>query len=558
MRAAGDDLKHSRTIVKHVKRWLCSSPVTVLALAGVSLLAVWPALAERHWGLLDDGVTLAVAQELQRTWHIPGSETGRFFPAYFGYYALEYRFFGTEIGGYYAVQALLLILTTLLLYAIVHTLTGSMGLGWLGVFLFLTSSTIPENYQTVSKQEPRLLFFLLLSLYCYIRADLAAQRPHSRTMTHRLPRRGALMWGGASTVSLMIAHLTKETTLLVLPAACLWVLGACWLERGAARRPRTHAALGYLGITLVTGILFVLAAYVYTPTPLPWVGSYTGLGLRLTPSVETLLYYLKANFDVLLLGGLALAGMLCWPMLQAPVPSVLAVYALFCLLCAGVYLVLFIFVWKLTLAYYLLPAAGWAAIASSLLLKMLTPNHPVSLTRALVLGVLMVGLVISRVYAIPAFYNAAVALNAWHTVNGRMLAWAATLSENSRLLFINVPDEHEYIFETRLLLRLLYGREDILVAGAPTVEEAVRHARASDLLVVNFGAEANRQVWVRAVQAVPSLESSQQALISATPRLGLEEIFHVESRHAILAPFSARLRSFALGWAGYRVAIPPE
>ncbi|MGH8070502.1 MAG: hypothetical protein ACRERE_35745 [Candidatus Entotheonellia bacterium] len=544
--------------MRFVKQILCSAPMTVLAISGVSLLVVWPTLAEQHWGLLDDGVTLAVARELQRTWHIPASEAGRFFPAYFVYYALEYRFFGTEIGGYYVVQALLLIFTTLLLYAIVHTLTGSMGLGWLGVFLFLTSSTIPENYYTVSKQEPRLLFFLLSSLYCYIRADLAAQRSHAQMITHRLPCRGALMWGVASAVSLMIAYLTKETTLIVLPAAFLWVLGACWLEKGEARRPRTHAALGYLGINLVTGILFVLAAYVYTPTPLPWVGSYTGLGLSLTPSVETLLYYLKVNFDVLLLVGLALVGMLCWSMLQPPVPSVLAAYTLFCLLCAGLYLVLFIFVWKLTLAYYLLPAAGWAVIASSLLLKMLTADRPVSLTRASVLGVLIVGLVCSRVYAIPAFYNAAVALNAWHTVNGRMLAWAATLSENSRLLFINVPSEHEYIFEARLLLRLLYSREDILVAGASDVEDAVRQARPSDFVVMNFGAEANRQVWVRAVQAIPPLEFSRQALLSATPSLGLEEAFHVESRRTILVPFSVRLRSFVLGWAGYRVAVHPE
>jgi len=74
-----------------------------------------------------------------------------------------------------------------LLYAIVYTLTGSSGLGWLAVFLFLTSSTIAENYYTLSKQEPRLLLFLLSSLYCYMRADLTAQRSRPQVQTRRLP-----------------------------------------------------------------------------------------------------------------------------------------------------------------------------------------------------------------------------------------------------------------------------------------------------------------------------------------------------------------------------------
>jgi hypothetical protein len=555
MRAAGDDPKNSRTTVKHP--W-CSSPITVLAIAGVSLLVVWPTLIEQHWGLLDDGVMLAVARELQKSWDIPTSDVGRFFPAYFVYYALGYRFFGTETGGYYAVQALLIICTTLLLYAIVRKLTGSNGLGVLAALLFLTSSTIAENYYTVSKQEPRLILFLLSSLYCYIRADLAAQRSASQAIARGLPSCGALMWGIASAVSLMTAYLTKETTLMVLPASGLWVLGAFWLEKSGARRTRTRAATGYLGLNLVTFALFMVAAYVSTPTPLPWAGTYTGASLGLFPSVAMLRYYLNVNFDVLLLVSLALAGLLTWSLLQPPVLSVLASYAVFCLLCAAAYLALFVWLWKMPLAYYLLPVAAWAAIAISLWAKILVLDHSPSPVRSAVIFVLILALALSRFYSIPALYNAAVALKAWHKVNGQMVAWVSTLPVNSRVLLANVPGQHEYIFEAQLLLNLLYGRTDIAVAGGDNVEDSLQQARSGGFLLINFGAEGNRHVWVRAVQALPPLESSKQALLSATSRFRLQEAFRAESKETILPPFHLQVRSFVLGWVGYRVAMEVE
>jgi Dolichyl-phosphate-mannose-protein mannosyltransferase len=538
--------------MRSVKDILCSFPMTALAISCLSLLVVLPTLVEQHWGLLDDGVTLAVARELYKRWHIPVSGTGRYFPAYFTYYALQYGLFGTEISGYYAVQALVLMLTALLLYAIAHRLTQSRGIGWLTVCLFLTSSSLAENYYTLSKHEPRLLLFLLASLYFYLRADPASQLARLLP-ARRLSRLRSVLWGAASGVSLMIAYLTKETALMVLAASGLWALVVFWLEKDGIQRPRTRAALGYLWLNLLTCMLFVLAAYVYTPTPLPWAGGYTGQHLRMVPSPEKLLYYMHASLDVLLLVGLVFVGVLYLVLLQPHLVSPLASYATFCSFCAMAYLALFILIWQVPSAYYLLPTLAWAAIALGLLIKLLILDRPPSPRRALTVFVLITVLLLSRAYSIPFLYGSAVALQAWHRVNGQMITWATTLSRDSRLRFLHLAGDHEYLFEARLLLDLLYGRRDITIDGVSGTTALPQQAQSGDVLVVNFGGEANRYIWVRGVQAVPPLEYSKWSLALGTAGLRLEEIFRTEYEKRILPPFSMRPRSLTLGWVSYRV-----
>jgi hypothetical protein len=178
--------------------------------------------------------------------------------------------------------------------------------------------------------------------------------------------------------------------------------------------------------------------------------------------------------------------------------------------------------------------------------------------RSSMMFVLVLVLVLSRTYSIPTLYNSAVALKAWYKVNEQMLMWIAALSENSRLLFFSFSNDHEYIFEVRLLLGLLYDRADIVIDGISNAEDLRRQARSGDLLLINFGEEANRHVWVRGVQAVPPLEYSKRSVASATSGMHLEEAFRAESEKKILPPFSARPHSLVLGWAGYRVATHPE
>src|SRR5437899_2400919 len=93
--------------------------ITVFSIIGLASLVVWPACVDRHWNLLDDGVTLTYAKALQENWSpaFSASETGRYNPFYLISYALQYKFFGTDVRSYYFVQATILAFSIFLLYA---------------------------------------------------------------------------------------------------------------------------------------------------------------------------------------------------------------------------------------------------------------------------------------------------------------------------------------------------------------------------------------------------------------------------------------------------------
>lgn len=533
--------------------------ITVFCIIGPTLLVVWPACVDRHWNLLDDGVTLTYAKALQESWSpaFSASETGRYRPFYFISYALQYKFFGTDVRIYYFVQSTILVISIFLLYTIVYSLTNSNGLGYLAILIFLTSSPLIENYYTLSKAEPWLVLFFLASLYFYLRADLAVQRLQKPT-TQRFYWCIPVKWVIASSTSLMIAYLTKETTIIVLLVSMVLALFMLILEYRTVQRVRTTAALGYFGINLVIFILFVLMAYVHTPTPLPWTGSYTGSLLKLGGPFEVLFLYLHFNFDVIVLAGLASVGILSWIMVRPRIVSPTAFYTVFCVLCNSAYLGLFAFVWRSPLGYYLLPIAAWTAIAISLLIKLLIMDRPSARGRVFTLSVLIVSLIVSRAYSIPTSYNIAAALKAWDGVNAQMMTWVAGLPRNARLL-CNYPSDHEYLFEMRILLALLYDRADIALGGLVDHRAWFQQARPGDILLVNFGGvgHPNPIVWARGVN-LPTLEYTKREFSSTVDDLQWEEVFRTVSTRQNFLPFTWQPRPFVLGWTGYRLLKLPD
>jgi 4-amino-4-deoxy-L-arabinose transferase-like glycosyltransferase len=531
--------------------------LTGLITLGLSLLSVWPTLVDPHWGLYDDATTLTTAQAMQAAWQIQELGSGRYRPAYFLYYALQYRFFGTAALGYYVIQALVLMLTNLVLYGIVRVLTGSRPLAWFAVLIFLTSSSMVENYHTLSKAEPRLVLFLLVSLYCFIRADRAAQSPVRHVQARRFPRLSSILWAIASGVSLLLAALTKETALIVLPAALLWALLVFGIEHHAPRRPRTAAALQYCALNALVFSLFALAAYGYQPTPLPLEGGYTGAHLSFVPSLNRLVDYMQSSFDAFLLVGLATAGTSSWLLLRPRVVSPTAVYALLCVLCAVLYASVFTFVWQLQLAYYLLPVAAWTAIAISLLTKVLLIDRRPRRVYTLTWLILALPLALARAYSIPAIYNGAVALKTWDRVNAQMVHWVASLPKATGVFFSNYHDDHEYLYQLRLLLALLYHRSDIVLAAANGREHLLQHAKPGDILLLNFGGLGNRLVWVRGVQ-VPAVEGSEPWGATSLHGFRWEEAFRTRRQRQIFLPLASQSASLVLGWVGYRITQLPH
>ena len=199
-----------------------STLLEFLAIAFLALLVTYPTLLDPHWELLDMGVILREAKALLNDWtHRPFPGMDRYLPVLVLSYSVLYALFGYEVFYYYLAQIFLLISTAALIWATVRLVTGKGKYGVFAAAVFLTSSVLPENYYTLGKQEPRLLFFWITSLYFYLRGVSARSANADRSLFEKF---GKTICFAMSGLSLILGYFTKETVLLAVPAVVLCVL----------------------------------------------------------------------------------------------------------------------------------------------------------------------------------------------------------------------------------------------------------------------------------------------------------------------------------------------
>ena len=75
-------------------------------------------------------------------------------------------------------------------------------------------------------------------------------------------------------------------------------------------------------------------------------------------------------------------------------------------------------------------------------------------------------------------------------------------------------------------------------------------------MFVNFGSQANRKVFVRAMQ--PPLLEEFKEWTASLEGLELNELFLFEIRKQIILPFTLQPHTFSLSWAGYKVIELPD
>lgn len=175
---------------------------------------------------------------------------GRWTPMFhlvtFGLYTLM----GASAFGFYLVQGLMLEASLAIVYLLTRWLAqGSRGAGWTACLLILVSAPWAENYFTLDKVEPRLVFFSLLSLgYFAWRLARARQRPMV----------SGLQTGVVFTAQFLVAVLlifSKETGTFMVVVAFL-ALGGAWMQRDRDPRIVKEAAL-FFGAMAVSLALYV-------------------------------------------------------------------------------------------------------------------------------------------------------------------------------------------------------------------------------------------------------------------------------------------------------------
>jgi hypothetical protein len=416
-----------------------------LALAGLVML---PRLASPQFGLLDDGLTLQTGHEVIGRWSsalhlIP--ETGRFFPAYWLVYSAIVGIVGVRPLAFFAVNVVLLAGLLAFLARLVRLGRGTRLQAAVAAVLFALCGPTIEAFYTLSKAEPLQLTWIGVSLLATVA---------SATEAHRT-RRAALI--ALAAAALLLAHATKETSLVLIPISLGWLAVERWSSR--ERGPCTHFAATYVAINLVAAAAFVLLRSYYAPLGLV-EGTYTR-AYTLDPAVVgaalfRISAWLVRDFAFLL------------PLLAVTVPSLLGrrpawrrpiLYA--CVWMVGwlaVYLP-----WPATFEYYLLPFALGAAVLGGTVVgeAWASRSRPHSATTR---GVAWSVLVASGLLWLVAIVNAVADARVQLTVdrsNADLVDFLASLPSRSRVV-LNTG-VNEYFFELPMHLTQIKRRSDIVV-----------------------------------------------------------------------------------------------
>jgi hypothetical protein len=473
------------------------STVQWLAPVAVAGLVMLPRLASPQFGLLDDGLTLQTGGEVIGQWSsalhlIP--ETGRFFPAYWLVYSAIVGIVGVRPLGFFVVNVLLLAGLLSLLARFVGVSGGTRLQAAVAVVVFALCGPTIETFYTLSKAEPFQL--------TWIGASLLATA--SSTIETRRARRAALITLAAA--ALLLAHATKETSVVLVPISLGWLAVEWWSSRRPG--PSARFASTYVAINVVAAAAFIALRWYYAPLGLG-EGTYTRAYALHPGAIGAALFrvaaWLVRDFAFLL------------PLLAVTIASLRPaggrplLYA--CVWMAGwlaVYLP-----WPATFEYYLLPFAFGAAALTGMVVgdTWAARSRPHGGPgRRVAWSVLVASGSLWLVAIVNAVADARVQLTVDRS-NTDLVDVLAGLPSHSRVVLNTRPNE--YLFELPMHLSQIKRRSDIVVEHVSRVPSY--GSSTTDVFVVT--AEMANKPWPTVRVALDELGvRHDNEMLSALPR----------------------------------------
>ncbi len=533
--------------------------LVIILIWGVFIL---PSSFNPHLAYLDDPTTLLMAKAYSDDFHIPKPDgtSGRYFPAYFLYYALLFYFFGFNLTGYYAVQSLMFLLSLFLVYFIVFRLTRSILSGLLAVFLVTTASPVAENLYTFGKGEPRVLFYLLGAVYLFM---LAEQVKDSRKTIR------PALWIGIILL-IIFAIFTKETSVVFFifaaaGAAIGWLLNK---NRDGINhyniKPYLFLLAGSVCAILMTRGLF------HALRPSAAISNYLSYSINLKIFLGNLKFYGSQQPDVLFLGLMTavLAGVFYKIEAKNNVRSFIFVCALF--LTGGAY-ILGLLIWRWPLGYYLLVPAAFFSITIAIMLRSLF--RPSISNRIGYIAIVLI--LLTRVYSIPYFSFIAHAQKSQDKIYSEAIStYMQIANPGERLLVEEWPFFVEPVTQSNRLLKI-FGKEHLIVAGVQDIinnmeisaetlklyqvseipNREARYPRKNDYILTLTG---NRQSpWV--LRGISPFLNEKDSLYKMRG-LELENIRKANIQWNVLeltVPFfRPKFRTYSAGYSLYKVLDP--
>ena len=425
-----------------------SSLARSLAPLALATLVMLPRLASPQFGLLDDGLTLQTGREMSGRWFdvlrlIP--ETGRFFPVYWLVYSGIANVVGARPLAFFTVNVLLFTALLAMLGRVVRVSGGTRAQAGVAMVLLAASGPAIETFYTLSKAESLQMTWIGASLLATAASTAAGSTG-----------RAALI--GLAAATSLLAHATKETSVVLVPIALGWLVTERWSSRTSETRARF--ARTYLVINAVAAAAFFALRWHYAALALA-EGTYTRAYALHAGTVGPALFRISAwlarDFAFLVpLLGVAVVALAAG---RAAPRRPIAYACIWMLGWLAVYLP-----WPATFEYYLLPFAFGAAVLAGTVVGDAWDGRgfaPSVAARRLAYSGLVASALLWPVAVVNAAADARVQL-AVDRANADLVGFLGGLPRHSRVV-VNMSPVNEYHFELPMHLAEIEGRPDVVV-----------------------------------------------------------------------------------------------
>jgi hypothetical protein len=488
----------------------------------ICILIMLPRLISPHFGLMDDGRALTIAQGIVHgKWDLSWDViAGRARPVYWTAFAFWYLLAGDHPFWYFLGNLIVFSATTYLLIWLVRTLGGSRHQAWFTGLVFTLSTSIIEDVYTLSKAENFQVLLMLGSIGLVVQAARSAK--------------GTRVWLLLASASflLLVASFTKESTLLLLPIAIVW-----WVVARLVRLKHIQSgpfvekvSRWIIFCSLVSGILFYLGRTILlSSSKILGVGQSSDFFFDRSNILNSLVrwggWILRDYFWLLPMTLIVLVWCLIkrrWP--RSGLWWLAGVWMAFWL---GMYIP-----WHFAVEYYLLPfAAGTAVLAGGLLIEMIDmiklPGALWKWVGALSLSLTAILLLVTQA---NSFTDGSIQL-AQDAANTHVLEYIAQNAPERSRVIVNIQLANEYIEQMQLILANFYHRSDlqlVIYQGEDLSHQIVQAQKTYFLLAdlanqpkmtVRMGLdEPSLQVWNASVMPITSTWNMVYQ-VSESPRI---------------------------------------
>jgi hypothetical protein len=545
----------SRSLRESFSRALVYAPILI------AILLMLPRLVAPQFGLFDDGRTLVTAEKISHgTWYTgQDSLEGRFRPMHWLWFTLSYLIGGKSPFWFYAANTLALVLIVAAMILLVRAIGGSSLQAFLAGLFFVLAGPVVESFLTLKGEvfQLTLMLFSLLAALLYKRARTRGRKA------------GVV---GLTTALLLLADMTKETAIVLLPISLAWYLLARFWPSYIKDPAQKATRRAYLLANLLAVPLFFLArtaafsAQISTGT---YSGQYAFQAGQIAVSALRWAGWLVRDFTwVLPLTLLVIVLAVSQRRLNnfaILVDSFIWMGAWVC-----VYLP-----WNFMAEYYMLPFALGGSIFASALIGEIAPalskggrKQWMTSIFIVVSGILMIGHLFNNLT------NARIQLTV-DSANAKMMKFLAQQTESDSNILVNIQLPNEYFYEMQTQLKVLYDRPDLNVLmfrpdmSLPSDGKATYivspFVKNEPLLTVRMGVIENSQRdWNTTLQGFFQTKPGSPIVYDSNAGFRLSNvdyprIFCPLIKTRLFCAVSAPLvdtRPFDYGWKAYKLINP--